>query len=50
VICPFCKEHVALTPEGRFPAHRISDRYRHRWSFCEMSGESVEVAARAVVA
>lgn len=48
--CPMCKREQELTPDGRFPMHRITDEHRHRWSFCDMSGESAELAARNEVA
>lgn len=43
--CIICKLNCDLTPEGRFPIHRVpgADRY----TFCDMSGESAELAVRA---
>lgn len=46
--CLICKRDVKLNRAGCFPAHRITDEHRHRWSFCEMSGKPGELAARAV--
>lgn len=46
--CPICKRDVPQNSVGCVAVHMITDKHRRRYSFCEMSGKPVELAARAV--
>ena len=45
--CTICKREVEINKVGCIAMHRISDEYRHRYSFCDMSGKPVELVLKA---
>lgn len=46
-MCPVCRLDVPQNSVGCVAVHMITDKYRRRYSFCDMSGKPVELVLKA---
>lgn len=44
--CPVCGLDLSLNSVGCVAVHMVTDKYRRRYSFCDMSGKPVELVLK----